>query len=270
MHPDLAHALERGWKIFPLIHKSRFAVSQPLLKHATDSVEQVELWQAEYPDCGWAVATGERSGIFALQISFDLGFRKLRSLCPGQSDLMDTLKVEAPGRVALFYQWPDGGFPTYARISMAPGIHLLQETHYVMLPVIDGGDSKRHESDLAEAALSAAPAWLLTFLFERVQQTRPAEILLFPSALRARRPVLLTFEKRDGYWHCRFLAPRSGREVCRRRRYSSPDKIVAIAERGGAAVDAGDHIHLYGGLQNGRGSLLLTLTPAQYERLLAV
>ena len=224
MHSHLSQAIQRGWKIFPLIHKSRFAVSQPLFEHATDSVEQMELWQTEYPDCGWAVATGERSGIFALEISFDLGFKTIRSLCHEQSDLMDALQIKAPGGVTLFFQWPDGGFPTCARIAIAPGIHLLQETHYVMLPVIDGGDLKRHELDLAEATLSAAPAWLLTFLFERVQQTRPAEILLFPSALRARRPVLLTFEKRDGYWHCRFLAPASGREVCRRRRYSSPDK----------------------------------------------
>ena len=87
MHSHLSQVIRRGWKIFPLIHKSRFAVSQPLLEHATDSVEQVELWQTEYPDCGWAVATGERSGIFALEISFDLGFRKIRSLCPGQAEL---------------------------------------------------------------------------------------------------------------------------------------------------------------------------------------
>ena len=269
MQPDLAHALETGWKIFPLIHKSRFAVSQPLLEHATDSVEQVELWQAEYPDCGWAVATGECSGIFAMEISFDLGFRKIRNLCRGQSDLMDTLQIEAPGRVTLFYRWPDGGFPPCPRTSIAPGIHLLQETHYVMLPAIVVGDSKRHESNLTGATLSAAPAWLLSFLIERAQEGRSAVIIPFPSTLRARHSVLLTFEKRDGYWHCRFLAPKSGREVCRRRRYSSPDKILAIAERGGGAVNSGDHIHLYGGLENGRGSLLLALTPAQYERLLA-
>jgi hypothetical protein len=37
MNSDLSLAAQRGWKIFPLLHSSRFAVRQPLLHHATSN-----------------------------------------------------------------------------------------------------------------------------------------------------------------------------------------------------------------------------------------
>ena len=266
MHQDLAQALQRGWKIFPLIHQSRFAVSQPLIEHATDSAEQVELWQKEYPNCGWAVATGERSGIFALEISFDLGLKKIRSLCHEQSDLTNTLQIKTSSRVTLFYQWPRDGFPTCAQASIAPGIRLLQETHYAMLSATISGDCISHEAGPTEVTLCAAPAWLIAFLFERAQQTRLAEIVPFSSVFRIRHPVLLKFEKRESYWLCSFLAKSRG-EVYRQLRYSTPDKIIAIAERGGASMDAQDRASLHTGIENGQGSILLNLTPSQYWKL---
>ena len=266
MHQDLAQALQRGWKIFPLIHQSRFAVSQPLIEHATDSAEQVELWQKEYPNCGWAVATGERSGIFALEISFDLGLKKIRSLCHEQSDLTNTLQIKTSSRVTLFYQWPRDGFPTCAQASIAPGIRLLQETHYAMLSATISGDCISHEAGPTEVTLCAAPAWLIAFLFERAQQTRLAEIVPFSSVFRIRHPVLLKFEKRESYWLCSFLAKSRG-EVYRQLRYSTPDKIIAIAERGGASMDAHNLASLHAGIENGQGSILLNLTPSQYWKL---
>lgn len=140
MHPNLAHALRRGWKIFPLIHKSRFAVSQPFLERATDSVEQVELWQTEYPNCEWAVATGQHSRVFALELSVDVGFKTLRSQCPKQSDFMDTLQTKTPSWVTLFYQWPDGGFPTYARV------HAIVRAQLTTTPA--SNEIRTHKSDV--------------------------------------------------------------------------------------------------------------------------
>ena len=42
MNFDLSLAAQRGWKIFPLVHSSRFAVSQPLLHDATSDEAQIE------------------------------------------------------------------------------------------------------------------------------------------------------------------------------------------------------------------------------------
>jgi hypothetical protein len=42
MNSDLLLVAQRGWKIFPLLHNSRFAVRQPLLHHATTNEAQIE------------------------------------------------------------------------------------------------------------------------------------------------------------------------------------------------------------------------------------
>jgi hypothetical protein len=69
MNSDLSLAAMRGWKIFPLLHSSRFAVSQPLPHDATSNVAQIEHWENKYPECNWAVAIGEESGVFAIKPS---------------------------------------------------------------------------------------------------------------------------------------------------------------------------------------------------------
>ena len=48
MNSDLSLAAQRGWKIFPLVHSSRFAVSQPLLHDATSNEAQIEHWENKY------------------------------------------------------------------------------------------------------------------------------------------------------------------------------------------------------------------------------
>src|ERR1700720_1527291 len=57
MNSELSLAAMRGWKIFPLVHRSRFAVSQPLLhdnlseevrKGMTEKAEQ-GIWPSRAP-----------------------------------------------------------------------------------------------------------------------------------------------------------------------------------------------------------------------------
>ena len=78
MNSDLSLAAQRGWKIFPLVQSSRFAVSQPLRHDATSNEVKIEHWENQYPECNWAVATGEESGVFAIKFSLDTGLATMR------------------------------------------------------------------------------------------------------------------------------------------------------------------------------------------------
>jgi hypothetical protein len=103
-------ATQKGWRVFPLVHRSRFAIEQPFLRQATSSVEQIEQWQREYPDCAWALATGPHSNVFALEASHDLGIQALRAHCSEESILENALQIRSQNRIILFFRWPNGGF----------------------------------------------------------------------------------------------------------------------------------------------------------------
>ena len=65
MNSDLSLAAQRGWKIFPLVHSSRFAVSQPLLHDATSNEAQIEHWENQYRECN--SGGGDRRGVGSIR-----------------------------------------------------------------------------------------------------------------------------------------------------------------------------------------------------------
>src|SRR5271168_4407584 len=99
MNSDLSLAAKRGWKIFPLVHSSRFAVRQPLLHDATSNEAQIEHWENQYPECNWAVATGKESGVFAIKFSLDTGLATMREFGERDPDTWNTLQVRGPNEL---------------------------------------------------------------------------------------------------------------------------------------------------------------------------
>lgn len=97
-------AIRREWKVFPLIHRSRLATVQPLLSKATSSIEQIEAWQQQFPDFPWAVATGEKSGVFAVEFARDLGIHTMRSHCDDDFNGMDTFQIRTRKQVTVFFR----------------------------------------------------------------------------------------------------------------------------------------------------------------------
>ena len=134
MNSDLSLAAQRGWKIFPLVHSSRFAVSQALLHDATSNEAQIEHWENKYSECNWAVATGEESGVFAIKFSLDTGLATMREFGERDLGIWRTLQVRRPNELLAFLEWPAVGLPIRTCDMTAPGAHLLGEESYVPIP----------------------------------------------------------------------------------------------------------------------------------------
>jgi hypothetical protein len=134
MNSDLLLAAQRGWKIFPLLHNSRFAVRQPLLHHATSNEAQIEHWENQYPECNWAVATGKESGVFAIKFSLDTGLATMREFGERDPDVSRTLQVRGPNELLTFLEWPAAGLPVWTCGMIAPGAPLRGEESYVPIP----------------------------------------------------------------------------------------------------------------------------------------
>jgi hypothetical protein len=54
MNAELSSAVRREWRKLRLLYRSRLAVAEPLLHHATCNERQIERWQTQYPECSWA------------------------------------------------------------------------------------------------------------------------------------------------------------------------------------------------------------------------
>ena len=158
MNPDLLLAAQHGWKIFPLVHGSRFAVWQPLLRHASSNQTQIEQWENEHPECNWAVATGKDSEVFAVTFSLDAGFATMRELGEYYPGISRTLQARGPHELLAFLEWPTSGLTTFLRGMMAPGIRLRGEEDYVPIPGPGMNLHRRYEYVDREAAILPASA----------------------------------------------------------------------------------------------------------------
>lgn len=155
MNSDLSLAAQRGWKIFPLLHSSRFAVRQPLLHDATPNEAQIEHWENQYPECNWAAATGKESGVFALKFSLNTGLATMREFGEHDPGISRTLQVCRPNELLTFLEWPAAGLPIFTCGMIAPGASLLGEESYVPIPGPGRRDRGTHQPGTSLQTVSA-------------------------------------------------------------------------------------------------------------------
>jgi hypothetical protein len=96
----------------------------------------------------------------------------------------------------------------------------------------------------------------------------PASLPFRPSPDAALR-VLLSFERSGGRWYCDFYESSGIAKIRKTLSYKFSDKVVSLAERGGAFVKHNNRSHLYEGIQSGHGRIALNLTSDQYKKLIA-
>lgn len=269
MNNTISLAKNRGWKVFPLVHSSRFAITQPLLSQATSSIEQIEQWQQQFPQHDWAVTTGPQSNLLAIEFSLDLGISTLRARLTDDSLLADALQIHSSHSLTTFHCWPSLEAPSLRRGQIAPGIRLYQHGDFVAIP--SGEHSKFAPGRLVDrgAPIGNIPVCLLELALAPQTARRSAKILHFPSTRSVPMSVLFIFSRKRGLWICDFYSTRENKEHLKTLVFSSSDKVTEIAKRGNAPMDVDNQKSLFGGIEHGQGSILLNLTPTQYERLLA-
>jgi hypothetical protein len=79
-------------------------------------------------------------------------------------------------------------------------------------------------------------------------------------------PVYMSFFQSKG-WQVSFLHKDMRTTAAPPRTFSSPQKILDLARRGGGLPDLAAKQSLTSAIENGRGGLDLNLTPEQFEKL---
>src|SRR5689334_12672409 len=110
---------ERGFDVFPQSRTKRPLTTRGY-RDATTDRDQIEEWAERYPNCNWAVATGQRSGIVVIDIDPRNGGN-----LNGLADKLPKTLTHATGGGGqhLICKYPPDR--TVGKLTLAPGVELL-------------------------------------------------------------------------------------------------------------------------------------------------
>ena len=126
------HYASLGWQVFPLAPGQKVPITAHGVKDATDDEIEIRRWWAKWPNANIAVACGEASGIYVVDVdvtaSGDVnGIESLKEFPP----LPDTVRQNTPrGGFHAFYRTTT---PPANRNSFRPGIDIRGTGYYVVL-----------------------------------------------------------------------------------------------------------------------------------------
>ncbi|QPC43465.1 bifunctional DNA primase/polymerase [Kaustia mangrovi] len=157
-----------GWPVFPCDPATKRPLVKRGLHAATDNAEQIRKWWARHPGAMIGVPTGERSGVWVLDLDVkgnENGPDALGAMEQEHGALPPTVSVRTPsGGRHLLFQYVDG---VRNRGRLAPGIDVRGEGGYVIAPGSVNADGCFYEWVDRQPAPALAPSWLLERVLKR-------------------------------------------------------------------------------------------------------
>ncbi len=160
---ELEKYVQMGWAIIPIKAGGKEAlVKWAQYQRIAPTLEQVLDWAERFPDCRWAVITGEVSGIMVVDCDNPTALQAAEAL-----GITSSVSVTTPHGNHFFYRLPKDG-KVRKTISghgskgtywpQVAGLDLRYEGGYAILPPSDGYDWDLEESDI-EDELTVYPDW---------------------------------------------------------------------------------------------------------------
>lgn len=162
---DLATILPlaaEGWRLFPVRKAGKSPAIDSWPSRATSDEARLREWEAEYPNCNWAVATGAGSDVFVVDCDGEAGLGWLQERTREYGDTFaNTRSVQTARGLHLYFKWPGNG--TVLRNSagkVAGGIDVRGTNGFAIVPPSLHASGTRYEWT-SFTAVQTAPAWLL-------------------------------------------------------------------------------------------------------------
>jgi hypothetical protein len=149
----------QGWAVFPLKPRAKEPLVAGAYKAATAKLDQVEAWWTQWPDANIGLATGERSGVWVLDIDGPEGFASFDALEAEHGEVPDTQWASTGKGSHLFWQCPAGHDPG-RRIGVRPGLDFIGGSGYLVLPPSIHPNGREYVWADADTVIPVAPDWL--------------------------------------------------------------------------------------------------------------
>jgi hypothetical protein len=157
----------RGWKVFPIFKGSCTRESHGLIEMATDDLEMIRRWARSRPE--WAVATGQQSGMFAIEATGVQGSDSLLKLCKDDWGWLETLRMLNGSRRYIFFTWPVGLITKPQNCTLAAGLRVIANGKSVLLPTSRACGTIPFYFLNPQATVLPTPEWLLRLAFATSQ-----------------------------------------------------------------------------------------------------
>lgn len=138
------------------------------VKDATTDVETIENWWRQWPDSNVGIATGDRSGMVAVDIDprHD-GEESMAALLREHGDLSETVEAETGGGGRhLIFEGNDVDLPN--RSNLRPGIDIRGKNGYIVAPPSIHASGKRYAwregHGPKDRTLAPMPRWLIDLI----------------------------------------------------------------------------------------------------------
>jgi hypothetical protein len=163
---QIASLPARGWRLFPCKPREKTPAIANWPERATCDAELLAQWAEQFPDSNWAVACGEGSACWVLDIDGDDGLRSCQELRL-HHDHITTLATRTARGWHMFFDWPDCDISIRnSSRRLAPGLDVRGEGGYAIVPPSIHPDGHRYEWIDQNAPVSPAPDWLLAMVTE--------------------------------------------------------------------------------------------------------
>jgi len=169
----------RGWHVFPLLRgmKVPFKGSRGV-KDATTNKQKIKQWWTETPEANIAIATGQQSGIFAVDIDPYHGGDESLKVLQAENGLLPrtvTARTGGGGRHHLF-RWPGQKVRNNNDGKLGKGIDVRGDSGYIVAApsLHKTGALYEWAPELSpdDVQLADAPQWLLTLLSSSPQKRK--------------------------------------------------------------------------------------------------
>lgn len=184
----------RGWCVIPLHTPTAQGCScgradctsvgkHPRVAHGSKDAScdpaVIRAWWDRWPDANVGIATGQASGLLALDVDGAQGEQSLVDLAQRGFILPDTYSVRTgSGGAHHYFAWPEGADVRNSARKIAPGLDIRGVGGVVAAPPSMHKSGRRYE--VSESAIDAAPCpeWLLSLIREAqgpaTRQSAPA------------------------------------------------------------------------------------------------
>ncbi|MGB9408403.1 MAG: bifunctional DNA primase/polymerase [Terracidiphilus sp.] len=170
-------AAARGWRLFPVCrcddvsYPERKRGKIPLVmgwpRQATNNLEKLEAWAAQYPGCNWGMATGAASGVVVIDIDGPEGRAAVAGLERAGCALPSTLTVTT-GRIDggehRCYLAPPGVAIRNSSGRLGPHIDVRGTGGYAVIPPSTHETGKQYRYVDPDAAIAELPGWVVARL----------------------------------------------------------------------------------------------------------
>ena len=155
-----------GMPVFPIEVGGKRPLTEHGFKDATTDQDQILAWSTKWPECNWAVATGDVSGVFAVDVDpRNGGIESMMNLTAEHGQLPDgPTQITGGDGFHHFFRVPAASHLRSGKL--APGIDIKTNGGYVIIPgsKTEGVYRWMDGKSITDIALPDIPGWIIASL----------------------------------------------------------------------------------------------------------